>query len=84
MRGYEENQTTTFSYARLERRVPEGHPLRWLRPVVGGILASMTGMIDVFYMRASQGTACGDAANERGAIACSCRESAQIQLRKAR
>ena len=40
MRGLEKRQNTLFSYVSLEDRVPRDHPLRRLRVLVNGILAT--------------------------------------------
>ncbi len=38
-----------FSYVTLEKRVPDDHPLRRLRPLVDGILSSMNAQFDAAY-----------------------------------
>ena len=41
MRGHDAIQNSWFSYASLEDRIPKQHPLRRLRLLVDGVLASM-------------------------------------------
>lgn len=49
MRGTDTGQFAMFSYITLERRVPEDHPLRRLRPLVDGLLASMDAEFEAVY-----------------------------------
>jgi hypothetical protein len=52
MRGCDNQQSGMFSYALLEDRVPQGHPLRAIRKTVGGILQEgpdIAIMMDVAY-----------------------------------
>ena len=49
MRGEEPRQPVLFSYVSLEDRVPKSHPLRKLRVLVDGILASMSAEFDAVY-----------------------------------
>ena len=49
MRGEELRQPVLFSYVSLEDRVPKSHPLRKLRVLVDGILASMSAEFDAVY-----------------------------------
>jgi len=49
MRGLEKRQNTLFSYVSLEDRVPREHPLRRLRVLVNGILASMNTLLEERY-----------------------------------
>ena len=38
MKGSENKQTTIFSYASMEHRIPDNHPLREIRKLVGEAL----------------------------------------------
>ena len=49
MRGLEKRQPALFSYVSLEDRVPREHPLRRLRVLVNGILASMNTLLEERY-----------------------------------
>jgi transposase len=49
MRGLEKRQNALFSYVSLEDRVPRDHPLRKLRVLVNGILASMNTLLEERY-----------------------------------
>jgi transposase len=49
MRGLEKRQPALFSYVSLEDRVPRDHPLRRLRVLVNGILASMNTLLEERY-----------------------------------
>lgn len=49
MRGADFTQASMFSYRTLEDRVPRKHPLRKLRAVVDGLLASMDKDLDAIY-----------------------------------
>lgn len=49
MRGADITQAAMFSYRTLEERIPKEHPLRKLRAVVDGILASMDAELDALY-----------------------------------
>lgn len=53
MRGSDEKQQSLFSYKSMEQRVPEDHPIRWLRTSVDDILAELSPDFDRIY--ASQG-----------------------------
>jgi transposase len=49
MRGLEKRQNALFSYVSLEDRVSRDHPLRKLRVLVNGILASMNTLLEERY-----------------------------------
>lgn len=49
MRGADITQASIFSYRTLEERIPKKHPLRKLRAVVDGLLASMDEELDAIY-----------------------------------
>lgn len=49
MRGLEPRQPAMFSYVSLDERVPRDHPLRRMRILVNGILASMDKLLDDCY-----------------------------------
>lgn len=49
MRGLDRTQTSLFSYRTLQERIPKTHPMRKLRVVVDGILASMDAEFDALY-----------------------------------
>lgn len=49
MRGADITQGAIFSYRTLEERIPKKHPLRKLRLVVDGLLASMDEELDAIY-----------------------------------
>ncbi|NGY06985.1 IS5 family transposase [Solimonas terrae] len=49
MRGPDSSQFAMFSYVSLEKRIPEDHPLRLMRPLVDGILSSMSAQFDARY-----------------------------------
>ncbi|WP_371323871.1 IS5 family transposase [Dechloromonas sp. ZY10] len=49
MRTADTTQHAMFSYRSLEERIPAGHPLRKLRVLVDGILASMNGTFAKLY-----------------------------------
>lgn len=51
MRGTQNFQGAMFSYISLEDRVPAKHPLRKLRAVVDGLLATMTAEFEAVYSR---------------------------------
>ena len=51
MRGADITQASMFSYRTLEERIPKQHPLRKLRAIVDGLLASMDAEIDAVYAR---------------------------------
>lgn len=51
MRGADITQASMFSYRTLEERIPRKHPLRKLRAVVDGLLASMNEELDAVYAR---------------------------------
>lgn len=54
MRGLEKRQNALFSYVSLEDRVPRDHPLRKLRVLVNGILASMNTLLEERYSHTSR------------------------------
>jgi transposase len=49
MRGADITQSSMFSYRTLEERIPKKHPLRQLRMVVDGLLATMNEELDAVY-----------------------------------
>ena len=49
MRGQDTQQSTMFSYLSPEERVPEGHPLRRMRPMVDVALKSLSPAFDEMY-----------------------------------
>ena len=49
MRGDERVQDGMFSYVSLQRRVPEGHPLRAIRKLTDEVLRSMSVEFDALY-----------------------------------
>jgi transposase len=49
MRGTDETSGSLFSYVDLEARIPTRHPLRKIRQVVNGALASLDGEFEVLY-----------------------------------
>jgi len=49
MRGTDRQQATMFSYLSPERRVPDDHPLRTLRPMVDEALGKLSGLFDAMY-----------------------------------
>jgi len=49
MRGESDNQTSLFSYVSLESRIPEQHPIRKIRAVVGNALTEMAPEFDAMY-----------------------------------
>ena len=49
MRGADVTQTALFSYRILEERIAKDHPLRKLRVVVDGVIATMDGEPDALY-----------------------------------
>lgn len=51
MRGADITQASMFSYRTLEERIPKKHPLRKLRVVVDGLLASMNAELDAVYAK---------------------------------
>jgi len=51
MRGADITQASMFSYRTLEERIPKKHPLRKLRAVVDGLLASMDAELDGVYAK---------------------------------
>ena len=54
MRGLESPQQSMFSYVSLGRRVPQQHPLRAIRKLVGAALVQMHGALTVMYSRAGR------------------------------
>lgn len=54
MRGSDVPQTAMFSYVNLEERVPKTHPLRLLRLLVDGVLASMSAEFTARYSHAGR------------------------------
>ncbi len=49
MRGADETSGSLFSYVDLEERIPARHPLRTIRQVVNGALASLDAEFDRLY-----------------------------------
>lgn len=49
MRGSDETRGALFSYVDLEARVPAGHPLRTIKPVVNAALASLDAEFSALY-----------------------------------
>ncbi|OAI20758.1 hypothetical protein A1507_04700 [Methylomonas koyamae] len=49
MRGHDAIQESRFSYVSLEERIPKQHPLRRLRLLVDGVLASMDAVFAELY-----------------------------------
>ena len=49
MRGSDRRSGALFSYVDLEARVPAGHPLRTIREIANGALASMSGALAALY-----------------------------------
>lgn len=49
MRGTDEASGPLFSYIDLERRIPARHPLRTIRQIVNGALASLDCKFDRLY-----------------------------------
>src|SRR3989304_3700101 len=49
MRGEERGSEELFSYVRLERRIPQDHPLRSIRALVDEVLAALSGRFDELY-----------------------------------
>jgi transposase len=49
MRGETNPQQSLFSYVNLDERVPRAHPLRKLRVLVDGVLASLDAELDALY-----------------------------------
>lgn len=49
MRGEERGSDELFSYVRLERRIPQDHPLRSIRALVDEVLAALSGRFDELY-----------------------------------
>jgi transposase len=51
MRGEVNHQQSLFSYVNLDERVPRSHPLRKLRVLVDGVLASLDSQFEAVYAR---------------------------------
>ena len=49
MRGETNRQAALFSYVSLEARVPEDHPLRAIKRLVGGVLGELSDVLDGLY-----------------------------------
>ena len=49
MRGRDDHPDGLFSYVRLEKRIPDDHPLRPIRKLVDAVLEQMNGRFDVLY-----------------------------------
>jgi transposase len=49
MRGRDDQSDGLFSYVRLERRIPDDHPLRPIRRLVDVVLERMNGRFDALY-----------------------------------
>jgi len=49
MRGSDERSGALFSYVDLERRVPEGHPLRRIREIANAALSDLGGEFAALY-----------------------------------
>jgi transposase len=49
MRGRDEQSDGLFSYVRLEKRIPDDHPLRPIRKLVDEVLGRMDGRFDALY-----------------------------------
>src|ERR1700730_886024 len=49
MRGRDTQQSTMFSYLSAEQRVPTGHPLRRMRPIVDTALKALSPSFDEMY-----------------------------------
>ena len=49
MRGGFEDQGSFFSYVDPEDRIPKGHPLRVIRPIVRDVLASIDDAFEAAY-----------------------------------
>ena len=49
MRGSDKTSGSLFSYVDLEDRIPAGHPLRQIRQIVNGALASLDGDFGGLY-----------------------------------
>lgn len=49
MRGRDDQWDGLFSYVRLEKRIPEDHPLRPIRKLVDDVLAVMNGRFEALY-----------------------------------
>ena len=51
MRGADVTQAAMFSYRTLEERIPRKHPLRKLRALVDGVLATLHADFEAMYAR---------------------------------
>ena len=49
MRGVEVQEESLFSYVSVEKRVPENHPLRPMKPRVDAVRSDLTGEFDRMY-----------------------------------
>jgi transposase len=49
MRGRDDQSDGLFSYVRLEKRIPDDHPLRPIRKLVDEVLGRMNGRLDALY-----------------------------------
>lgn len=49
MRGRDDQSDGLFSYVRLEKRIPDDHPLRPIRKLVDDVLGRMNGRLDALY-----------------------------------
>jgi transposase len=49
MRGRDDQADGLFSYVRLEKRIPDDHPLRPIRQLVDAVLKQMTGRFEALY-----------------------------------
>ena len=49
MRGRDDQPDGLFSYVRLEKRIPEDHPLRPIRKLVDDVLTQMSTRLDALY-----------------------------------
>lgn len=49
MRGRDDRSDGLFSYVRLEKRIPEDHPLRPIRKLVDEVLKQMSARLDALY-----------------------------------
>ena len=51
MRGDDQQQSGMFSYVSLEERVPQDHPLRWIRKSMDEVLRAMAKDFDGMYAK---------------------------------
>lgn len=54
MRGQVDPQGSMFSYFSPESRVPDGHPLRWIKQDADAVLGALSGEIDELYASAGR------------------------------